>query len=62
MKNCSPEKLAIIATQIAVEISKGKSISEINVIKSVVGQISCVLQTIACQKQCIDNCKKEWRE
>lgn len=50
MKNCSPEKLAIIATQIAVELARGKDVLEINVIKSVVGQISCALQTIVCQR------------
>ncbi len=50
MKNCSHEKLVLIATQIALEISKGKSIAELNLIKSVVNQISCVLQTVISQK------------
>ena len=50
MKNCSPEKLALLATQIAIELSKGKDITEINVIKSVANQICCVLQTIISER------------
>lgn len=54
MKNCSGEKIALIATQIAIEISKGKNIAELNLIKSVVGQISCTLQTIITKRLCED--------
>lgn len=55
MKNCSGEKLALIATQIAIEISKGKNIAELNLIKGIVSQISCTLQTIISKKICEDN-------
>lgn len=60
MKNCSPEKLALLATQIAIEISRGKDITEINVIKSVASQVSAVLQTIILERinQEIDSHKK----
>ena len=50
MKNCSPEKLALLATEIAIELSRGKDITEINVIKSVANQICCVLQTIISER------------
>lgn len=50
MKNCCPEKLALLATEIAIELSKGKDITEIGVIKSVLNQICCVLQTIVSQR------------
>ena len=50
MKNCSPEKLAIIATQIAIEISKGKDIDELNLIKCLIGQVSSVISTIILQR------------
>lgn len=50
MKNCSPEKLAILATQIAIEMSRDKDISEINLLKTLTGQICSVLQTIVLQK------------
>ncbi len=50
MNNCSPEKLALIATQIAIEISKGKSIEQLNTIKNVINQISSVLSTIICER------------
>lgn len=50
MKNCSPEKLALLATEIAIELSRGKDITEINVIKSLVNQVGCVLQTIISQR------------
>lgn len=46
MENCSPEKLALISTQIALELSKGKTISQLNLIKSVLTQISATMQTI----------------
>ncbi|MGN0748335.1 MAG: hypothetical protein ACI4L1_01480 [Christensenellales bacterium] len=59
MKNCPPEKLAFLATQIAIEISRGKDISQLNLIKTVVGQISCVLQTIICQRVNQDCDKKK---
>ncbi len=51
MKDCwTPEKIALVATQIAIEMSKGKSIEELNLIKSIASQISCVLHTIISQR------------
>ena len=50
MKNCSPEKLSLLATEIAIELSRGKDITEIGVIKSVLNQICSVLQTIVSQR------------
>ena len=50
MKNCSPEKLSLFATEIAIELSRGKDITEIGVIKSVLNQICAVLQTIVSQR------------
>jgi hypothetical protein len=42
--------VAILATQIAIEIAKGKDIDEINLYKSVASQISSVLQVIISQR------------
>lgn len=50
MNNCSPEKLALIATQIAIEISKGKSIEQLNTTRNVINQISSVISTIISQR------------
>lgn len=50
MENCSPEKLALIATQIAIEISKGKTLEQLNVVRNVINQISSVISTIITQK------------
>lgn len=62
MENCSPEKLALISTQIALELSKGKTIPQLNLIKSVLTQISATMQTIISKKLCEDqenkHCKK----
>lgn len=62
MENCSPEKLALISTQIALELSRGKTISQLNLIKSVLTQISATMQTIISKKLCEDQenkyCKK----
>lgn len=62
MENCSPEKLALISTQIALELSRGKTISQLNLIKSVLTQISATMQTIISKKLCEDqenkHCKK----
>lgn len=62
MENCSPEKLALISTQIALELSRGKTISQLNLIKSVLTQISATMQTIISKKLSEDqenkHCKK----
>ena len=54
MKNCSPEKLALLSTQIALELSRGKTLSELNLIKSVISQISATMQVIISKKICED--------
>lgn len=51
MKKCiSPEKIAILATQIAIELAKGKDIDEINLYRNIASQISSVLQVIISQR------------
>ncbi len=50
MKDCSPEKLALIATQIAIEISRGKNIDQLNTIKCLINQVSSVISTIILQR------------
>lgn len=49
-KNLSPEKLAILATEIAIDISKNKDIDDIYLIKTIISQISDVLSTIINQR------------
>ncbi len=62
MENCSPEKLALISTQIALELSRGKTISQLNLIKSVLTQISATMQTIISKKLCEDQENKHCRK
>lgn len=50
LKNLSPEKLAILATEIAIDISKNKDIDDIYLIKTIMSQISDVLSTIINQR------------
>ncbi len=50
LENMPPEKLALFATQIAIDISKNKSIDELCLLRTVIGQISCVISTIISQK------------
>ncbi|MBO4412573.1 MAG: hypothetical protein J5779_00990 [Clostridia bacterium] len=50
LKNISPEKLAILATEIAIDISKNKEIEDIYLIKTIMSQISDVLSTIINQR------------
>lgn len=58
--NCdiSPEKLVLLATQVAIEISKGKSIDEINLARNIASQISASLQVIVSQKLIIEKNEK----
>ena len=50
MKNISPEKLIIIASYISLEITKDKSIEEINAIKVMFNLICSNLQAYTSQK------------
>lgn len=45
-----PEKLALFATQLAIDISKGKCLDDLFLLKNVISQVSCVLSTIISQK------------
>lgn len=60
MEKMSPEQITLLSTSIALDISKGKSIAELNVLRNVASQISCCLLTIISQKTLndIDNQKK----
>ena len=52
--NC--EELILLASTIAVELSKGKDIRELKRIRSLINQISCTLTTIITEK--FENIKK----
>ena len=64
MENISPEQLILIAASISIEITKDKSIEEINSIKTLFLLISNNLQSYIFQKQFYlsnqSNNKKEW--
>lgn len=49
-----PDKLALFATQIAIDISRGKDLNDLFLIRTIIGQISCVLSTIISQKIDLD--------
>jgi len=58
--NClSPEKLVIIASTISIEISKDKTIDEINEYKNLFSLISNNLQAICSQKLLNKNLSKK---
>lgn len=49
--NCvPPERMVLLATQIAIEIAKGKDIEEINLARNIASQISSALQVIVSQR------------
>ena len=50
MENLSPEKVILIATNIALELTKGKSCDEINIIKNILKQVIETINTILWQK------------
>lgn len=50
MRCVPPEKMALLATQIAIEIAKGKSIEEIHLARNMASQISSALQVIVSQR------------
>lgn len=53
-----PDKLALFATQIAIDMSKNKDLDDLFLLRTIVGQISCVLSTIISQKIDLDKRKK----
>lgn len=54
--NCiSPEELALLANLIALQLSKGKNINELNVLGNLVAAVGTILLTIAAQKQNLEN-------
>ena len=57
LKDMPPEKLALFATQLAIDISKGKSLDDLFLLKNVINQVSCVLSTIISQKIDLDKRK-----
>jgi hypothetical protein len=50
----SPEKMVLLATQVAIEISKDKNIEEINLARNIASQISSALQVILSQRLIIE--------
>lgn len=50
LRDMPPEKLALFATQLAIDISKGKCLDDLFLLKNVISQVSCVLSTIISQK------------
>mgnify|MGYP006962940727 CR=1 FL=1 len=57
LKDMPPDKLALFATQIAIDISRGKDLDDLFLIRTIIGQISCVLSTIISQKIDLDKKK-----
>lgn len=54
--NCiSPEELALLANLIALELSKGKSADELNVLGNLLAAVGTIISTIAAQKQNLEN-------
>ena len=52
-----PEKLALFATHLSIDISNGKSLDDLFLLKNVINQVSCVLSTIISQKIDLDKRK-----
>ena len=60
MENLSPEQVAFLATSIAVDLAKNKSIEEINLIKTIANQVCATLSTICAQRFLQEeNCHKK---
>ncbi len=53
-----PDKLALFATQIAIDISRGKELDDLFLLRTLIGQISCVMSTIISQKIDLDKRRK----
>ncbi|MCR1934654.1 hypothetical protein ACQX0N_10915 [Clostridium tepidum] len=47
----SPEELSLLANLIALELSKGKSADELNVLGNLISAVGAIISTIASQKQ-----------
>ena len=54
LKDMPPDKLALFATQIAIDISRGKDLNDLFLIRTIIVQISCVLSTIISHKIDLD--------
>ncbi|MCI5797728.1 MAG: hypothetical protein MR024_03835 [Firmicutes bacterium] len=57
LKDMPPDKLALFATQIAIDISRGKELDDLFLLRTLIGQISCVMSTIISQKIDLDKRK-----
>lgn len=57
LRDMPPDKLALFATQIAIDISRGKDLDDLFLIRTIIGQMSCVLSTIISQKIDLDKKK-----
>ncbi|ENK1244631.1 hypothetical protein ACFLKB_06130 [Clostridium sp. FAM 1755] len=51
----SPEELSLLANLIALELSKGKSADELNVLGNLISAVGAIISTIASQKQNLEN-------
>ncbi|EJP6473897.1 hypothetical protein NHI66_003283 [Clostridium botulinum] len=50
-----PEELSLLANLIALELSKGKSADELNVLGNLISAVGAIISTIASQKQNLEN-------
>lgn len=50
--NCKEENLVLFATSIAMELSKGLSVEELEDLRCLVNQISCSIGTLISSKMC----------
>ena len=57
LKDMPPDMLALFATQVAIDISKGKDLDDLFLLRNVISQISCVMSTIISQKIDLDKRK-----
>ncbi|EPY2274439.1 hypothetical protein ACXAUS_003336 [Clostridium sporogenes] len=55
LNSISPEELALLANLIALELSKGKSVNELNVLGNLLAAVGTIISTIAAQKQNLQN-------
>ncbi|EJO5349014.1 hypothetical protein NRP93_003166 [Clostridium botulinum] len=55
LNSISPEELSLLANLIAIELSKGRSVNELNVLGNLVSAIGSIISTIAAQEQNLQN-------
>lgn len=55
----SPEELVIVASTIAISLSKDKTNDEINVLGNLIATVGATLLTIAAQKQSIESLQEK---